>query len=181
MALLATDAADGPTPASSPVQGADTRQSTSAGSLVTILERESAGFGWLKREWTLKMARATADGFAEGTKQYRCVMCMEMLPLATMVIVRRQLQRFSDLGAPADPPPSPALVAGLEQLQATLRMLGEHLDAVAFRDLWRAVAVAANQLLFNDIVTETTFAPAVRCTVAHRVRRHTMDSRARSS
>ena len=76
--------------------------------------------------------------------------------------IRRQLQRFSDPAARADPPPSPPLVAGLEQLQATLRMLGEHLDAVAFRELWRAVAVAANQLLFNDVVTEATFSPAVR-------------------
>lgn len=74
-ALLATDAEEGPTPASSPAQGGDGRQSSSTGSLVAILERESAGFGWLKREWTLKMARATADGFAEATKQYRYV-CM---------------------------------------------------------------------------------------------------------
>ncbi len=36
-------------------------------------------------------------------------------------------------------------------------MLSQHLDAVAFRELWRAVAVAANQLLFNDVVTEASF------------------------
>lgn len=73
VALLATDADEGPTPSSSPAQGNENgRQGSSAGSLLTILERESAGFGWLKREWTLKMARATADGFAEASKQYRC-------------------------------------------------------------------------------------------------------------
>lgn len=70
---------------------------------------------------------------------------------------RWQLERFRNPAAPADPPPSPTLVYALEQLQATLRMLSQHMDAVAFRALWRAVAVAANQLLFNDVVTEASF------------------------
>ncbi len=74
MALLATDADDDiPTPVTSPSQGPSGAPAPPSGSLASILERESAGYGWMKREWTLKMARAVADGFVENTKQYRYV------------------------------------------------------------------------------------------------------------
>ena len=61
-----------------------------------------------------------------------------------------------------DPGPSPALAPAAAELAATLARLAAALDAVAFRDLWRAVAVAATRLLFNEVATEARFSPAVR-------------------
>ena len=50
---------------------------------------------------------------------------------------------------------------GLHELAANLQTLSISLDAVVFRDTWRAVAVAAMRLLFNDIATEAQFSPEV--------------------
>lgn len=61
-----------------------------------------------------------------------------------------------------DPGPSPALAPAVAELAAALARLAGALDAVAFRDLWRAVAVAATRLLFNEVATEAHFSRAVR-------------------
>ena len=53
---------------------------------------------------------------------------------------------------------------GLHELAANLQTLSISLDAVVFRDTWRAVAVAAMRLLFNDIATEAQFSPEVSYT-----------------
>jgi hypothetical protein len=50
---------------------------------------------------------------------------------------------------------------GLHELAANLQILSISLDAVVFRNVWRAVAVAAMRLLFNDIATEAWFSPEV--------------------
>ena len=50
---------------------------------------------------------------------------------------------------------------GLNELAAALYTLSVSLDAVVFRDTWRAVAIAAMRLLYNEIATEAQFSPEV--------------------
>ena len=50
---------------------------------------------------------------------------------------------------------------GLNELSAALHTLSMSLDAVVFRDTWRAVAIAVMRLLYNDIATEAQFSPEV--------------------
>lgn len=58
---------------------------------------------------------------------------------------------------------SPRLAPALVGATDSLALLAANLDAVAFRDVWRAVAVAANRLLYNDVATEASFSPQVPC------------------
>ena len=73
-----------------------------------------------------------------------------------------------------DPGPSPALAPAVAELAAALARLAGALDAVAFRDLWRAVAVAATRLLFNEVATEARFSRAVRPAVSWPVAAHAL-------
>ena len=57
---------------------------------------------------------------------------------------------------------TPGLAPALAELGGALARLAAALDAVAFRDLWRAVAVAATRLLFNEVATEARFSRSVR-------------------
>ena len=50
---------------------------------------------------------------------------------------------------------------GLNELAAALYTLSISLDAVVFRDTWRAVAIAAMRLLYNEVATEAQFSPEV--------------------
>ena len=61
----------------------------------------------------------------------------------------------------SDGEPSVRLRDGLNELSAALHTLSMSLDAVVFRDTWRAVAIAVMRLLFNDIATEAHFSPEV--------------------
>ena len=61
----------------------------------------------------------------------------------------------------SDGEPSVRLRDGLNELSAALHTLSMSLDAVVFRDTWRAVAIAVMRLLFNDIATEAQFSPEV--------------------
>lgn len=105
-------------------------------------EREASQFGAFRREWSLKVAKAAAAAFQEGTKAYRL-----------------NLDEFStgeDLGDGAlSPRLAPAVVAAAD----TLALLAAHMDAVVFREVWRAFAAAANRLLYNDVATEAAFSP----------------------
>ena len=40
-------------------------------------------------------------------------------------------------------------------------MLSQHLDSVAFREVWRSAAIALNRLLYNDVATEAHFSSEV--------------------
>ena len=64
-------------------------------------------------------------------------------------------------GPCSDGEPSVRLRDGLNGLAAALYTLSISLDAVVFRDTWRAVAIAAMRLLYNDIATEAQFSPEV--------------------
>lgn len=56
---------------------------------------------------------------------------------------------------------SKELLRALEWLTSCLGMLSQHLDAVAFREVWRCAAIALNRLLYNDVATEAHFSPEV--------------------
>lgn len=56
---------------------------------------------------------------------------------------------------------SARLASAVTGVADSLAVLAGHLDAVAFRDVWRAVAVAANRLLYNDVATEASFSAQV--------------------
>ena len=57
---------------------------------------------------------------------------------------------------------SAALAPGISLLVADLQRMVGLLDAVLFRELWRAVAVATTRTLFNDVVTECFFSEQVQ-------------------
>ena len=57
--------------------------------------------------------------------------------------------------------PSVRLRDGLNELSASLHILSVNLDAVVFRDTWRAVAIAVMRLLYNEVATEAQFSPEV--------------------
>lgn len=42
-------------------------------------------------------------------------------------------------------------------LDATLKLLAQCLDAVVFRETWKAIAVAVNRQLYNEVATEARF------------------------
>ena len=64
--------------------------------------------------------------------------------------------------AAAGPPaPSPAMLLAADSLQQLLRALAQHLDAVVFRDVWKAVALAVNYALYNEVATEALFSAQV--------------------
>ena len=56
---------------------------------------------------------------------------------------------------------SPQLRLAMDELEATLARLGQVLDAVLFRDVWRGLAAALNRLFFNVLITEARFSPQV--------------------
>lgn len=58
--------------------------------------------------------------------------------------------------------PSRHMLTAADAMQHLLRVLGNHLDAVVFRDVWKAMAVAVNYAMFNDVATEAPFSPQVR-------------------
>ena len=61
---------------------------------------------------------------------------------------------------------SAALSPGVALLVADLQRMVGLLDAVLFRELWRAVAVATTRTLFNDVVTECFFSQQVLAMLA---------------
>jgi hypothetical protein len=56
---------------------------------------------------------------------------------------------------------SPRLSSAVTIAADTLSLLAAHMDAVVFREVWRAFAVAANRLLYNDVATEAGFSQEV--------------------
>ncbi len=62
---------------------------------------------------------------------------------------------------------SKELLGALEWLASCLGMLSQHLDSVAFREVWRSAAIALNRLLYNDVATEARFSAEVTTHVQH--------------
>jgi hypothetical protein len=113
-----------------------------AAALGAVLSREADALSALRRRWALKLAAAGGARFEAA--------------LAPYAADGARFAAGAEAGAPPAGP-SPRLLLAAHALQALLRALGAALDAVAFRDAWRALALAANRALFNGVVVEAAF------------------------
>jgi len=52
---------------------------------------------------------------------------------------------------------SPQLLRALVGLDESVKLLSSSMDAVVFRETWKAIAVAVNRRMYNDVATETKF------------------------
>lgn len=52
---------------------------------------------------------------------------------------------------------APQLQRALIGLNDSVQLLSSSMDAVVFRETWKAIAVAINRRMFNDVATETRF------------------------
>ena len=52
---------------------------------------------------------------------------------------------------------SPQLLRALTGLDDTVKLLSCNMDAVVFRETWKAIAVAVNRHLYNEVATEARF------------------------
>lgn len=64
-------------------------------------------------------------------------------------------------GGAGGPGVSPPMLVAADRLHGLLGALGGALDAVVFRDVWRAVAVTVNYAFFNEVATEAAFTEQV--------------------
>ena len=111
--------------------------------LSAVLDKEAASLATFRRQWAYKLAKIGVDQFQKAFGAYVT-----------------DLSGFSaTVGEDILPPqgPSPKLLPAADGLQHLLRALSFHLDAVIFRDVWKAVALAVNYAIFNDIATEAAF------------------------
>ena len=58
---------------------------------------------------------------------------------------------------------SPQLQRALIGLDDAVKLLSGSMDAVVFRDTWKAIALAINRHLYNEVATETRFSHQVQC------------------
>lgn len=56
---------------------------------------------------------------------------------------------------------SPQLQRALIGLDDAVKLLSANMDAVVFRETWKAIAVAINRHLYNEVATETRFSHQV--------------------
>ena len=116
--------------------------------LSAALEKEASALALFRRQWGYKLAKLAVEKFQSAFKAYK-----------------KRLGVFSATSEEANgsysghPPqgPSPSLLPAADGLQSLLHDVASRLDAVVFRDVWRAVAVAVNSAFFNDVATEATF------------------------
>ncbi len=128
--------------------GGGGRLSTHAHHHPSVLAAEADAAAAFSRKWALRLARAAADAFVEAAAPYK------------RAAAGRGGAFLLPPGGPAPAGPSPALLPALHALSGALDRLASSLDAVAFRDAWRAAAGGAVRFLFNDIATEGAFTPA---------------------
>uniref|UniRef100_A0A061SJF9 Uncharacterized protein n=1 Tax=Tetraselmis sp. GSL018 TaxID=582737 RepID=A0A061SJF9_9CHLO len=108
------------------------------------VEQTAARFAAFSRKWALKLAASVTQRLLEAAGPYRSA-------AATFA-------SEGDPSAGGGPAEMSRLWAPVvQQLQETLHRLSGMLDSVVFREVWRAVAAAVNQILYNDIATEAQF------------------------
>jgi hypothetical protein len=129
-----------------------------AAPLGAALEREAAALGTMRRQAAYKLAKLAVDQFQVLFSPYK----RDPSPFAAGYDADAPPGRRQPPSSALQPPagPSPRLLAAADGLQRTLGALGAHLDAVAFRDVWRAAALAVNYAFFNDVATEARFSSA---------------------
>ncbi|KAL4536055.1 hypothetical protein Ndes2526A_g05602 [Nannochloris sp. 'desiccata'] len=115
--------------------------------LAAAVEKEAASMTTFRRQWAYKLAKVAIDTFQTGFNAYKKK--LSIFAAASPV---------DGITAMLPPPgPSPSLLPAADGLQTLLQALSSHLDAVLFRDVWRAIALAVNYALFNDVATEAEF------------------------
>ncbi|GAB4820726.1 hypothetical protein N2152v2_007772 [Parachlorella kessleri] len=134
-----------------------------------LLEREAAAYGALRRQWAYKLAKQAVDRFHELFAPYK----------ADLSIFTEGFDDGGGSGAGSPggaaaagphgadaglaPSVSPLMLVAADKMVQMLNLLSQvptwlqHLDSVVFRDVWKAVALAVNYALFNELATEALF------------------------
>lgn len=115
----------------------------SRGRIAQLVDKEAETFGAFRRQWSYKVAQIAIERFQKAFKPYK-----------------KELRVFEVEGEVADgsqPSASPTVMKLAEQIQALLRRLALHLDAIVYRDIWKSVALSVNAAIFNEIATEAVF------------------------
>ncbi|KAI8464357.1 MAG: TIP-1 family-domain-containing protein [Monoraphidium minutum] len=110
-----------------------------------LMARPRADFAAARREWTLNVAKAVAQGFLQGAQGY----------LSSGAAFKDGDAAGAEAGVV-----SAGMVDALRWLQGALHVLSQQLDRDCFRDCLRATAAALNRELFNNVATEMVFSPA---------------------
>lgn len=64
---------------------------------------------------------------------------------------------------------SPQLQRALIGLDDAVKLLSASMDAVVFRETWKAIAVAINRHMYNEVATESKFSYQVSSTYSNKV------------
>ena len=115
--------------------------------LSQILVHEADYLAHLRRQWTYKIAKMGIEEFKESMSKYTGHL---------QVLASRDEDEACTTSLVIDQP-SPALLAAASVLYSLLDKFSMHLDAVIFRDIWRALALSVNQTIVHDIAMEVTF------------------------
>lgn len=115
--------------------------------LSQLLAHEADYLAHLRRQWTYKVAKMGIEEFKKSmskyTRQLQVLASQDEDEACTTSLVIDQ--------------PSPALLAAASVLYSLLDKFSIHLDAVLFRDIWRALALSVNQTIVHDIAMEVRF------------------------
>lgn len=130
-----------------------------AASLAARVDKAAAGFASLRKQWSYRLARAAVESFQQRFATYR----RDLSPFSAGYDPERPEALISAPPPPPAPCASRTLLVAADALAGTLRALGASLDAVAFRDVWRAVALAVNAAAYNEVATEALFSPQGAC------------------
>lgn len=102
--------------------------------LSKLLAHQADFLAHIRRQWTYKLAKVGIDEF------------------------RKSMSKYKDQLQVLDPhAPSPALLSAASVLYSLIEKFSTHLDAILFRDIWRALASSVNQTIVHDVVMEVTF------------------------
>ncbi|KAL3137392.1 hypothetical protein ABBQ32_006915 [Trebouxia sp. C0010 RCD-2024] len=115
------------------------------GAGVGAYEAEAAAVGSFWKKWSLKLARAVVWQFEMDSRSYR---------------YKSHLAEFSMTSydrEEGEEVVSPQLQRALIGLDDAVKLLSASMDAVVFRETWKAIAVAINRHLYNEVATETKF------------------------
>eukprot|EP00803_Ostreobium_quekettii_P009891 evm.model.scf_51.2 EVM.evm.TU.scf_51.2 scf_51:8051-18111(-) len=110
------------------------------GGAAALFKTDMTSLVGFRRERCMKLAKSIAMEFGHTSSNYR-----------------KQLQIFAGTGMLLTSGVTPTLAEAVLQLHERFVMLSNLLDVVCFREVWRAVAMAATRVMFNDVATEAHF------------------------
>eukprot|EP00210_Caulerpa_lentillifera_P005329 g5092.t1 len=104
-----------------------------------VFSKELNSFSSFRKEWCMKLAKEIAFQFNNDLHDYK-----------------KSLHVFSKLGM-QDHQPSDNFVPAVLKLRDVLQMFAGLVDAVCFREIWKAVTYGIVRIMFNDVITEAKF------------------------